>query len=342
MQSGSWKYCLKKNSQSESLATAQGHNTMDLSIILLLIATLVTTLIGLAIIYVGFRYFGGNETQQRIQSFVVDPYETQQERNLITLESRGITGNLFQRTVISWLGSIIDFLGRFTPQQTVQETQRRLTIAGNPFNLRVTQFYGFQVLFMIVGALIALSIFQSKPSPLFLLLSLLLLVTFIIGPGTWLKAMMRQRQEDIRRSLPDALDMLSVCVSAGLSFDQALLRVGQTFKTSIGIEFARVVSEIEVGVSRRQALRNLQARVDITELSSFVAVILQAETLGMSIASVLQSQAGQMRIYRQHLAKEVAQLLPAKMMVPLVLFIFPALWAVILGPTLPNLMDLLR
>lgn len=315
---------------------------MDIRSLLLLLATALTALIGLAVVYIGFRYFNGNDTQQRIQSFVVDPYETLQERNLITLESRGITGNLFQRTVISWLNSIVDFLGRFTPQQTVQETQRRLTIAGNPFNLRVTQFYGIQVLFVIVGTLIALAVFQSNPTPMLLLLSLLLLVTFIIGPGTWLKAMMRQRQEDIRRSLPDALDMLSVCVSAGLSFDQALLRVGQTFKTSIGVEFARVISEIEVGVSRRQALRNLQTRVDITELSSFVAVILQAETLGMSIANVLQSQAGQMRIYRQYMAKEIAQLLPAKMMVPLVLFIFPALWAVILGPTLPNLMDLLK
>ena len=315
---------------------------MNFNVILLLLATIATTLIGLTVIYVGFRFFGGDETQQRIQSFVVDPYETLQEQNLVTLESRGFTGNLFQRTVVSWLNSIVTFLGRFTPQQTIQETQRRLTIAGNPFNLRVPQFYGFQVLFMIVGAMIALVIFQSNPTPVFLLLSLLLLVAFIIGPGAWLRTMMRRRQEDIRRSLPDALDMLSVCVSAGLSFDQALLRVGQTFKTPIGLEFARVVSEIEVGVSRRQALRNLQARVDITELSSFVAVILQAETLGMSIAAVLQSQAGQMRIYRQYLAKEIAQLLPAKMMIPLVLFIFPALWAVILGPTIPNLMEILK
>jgi tight adherence protein C len=240
------------------------------------------------------------------------------------------------------MNSIISFLGRFTPQQTVLETQRRLTIAGNPFNLRVTQYYGFRVLFMIIGALISLAVFQADPSLLYLLLSLMLLVSFLGAPGLWLNAMMRQRQEEIRKSLPDALDMLSVCVSAGLSFDQALLRVGQSFKTPIGIEFARVVSEIEVGVSRREALRNLQARVDITELSSFVAVILQAETLGMSIADVLHSQAGQMRIYRQYMAKEIAQLLPAKMMVPLVVFIFPALWAVILGPTIPKLMEILR
>ena len=315
---------------------------MNLSAILLLLAIIITTLIGLAVVFVGLRYFGGNETKERIQSFVVEPYEASHSQDLVTLESRGFTGNLFQRTIVSWMNSIISFLGRFTPQQTVLETQRRLTIAGNPFNLRVTQYYGFRVLFMIVGALISLAVFQADPSLLYLLLSLLLLVTFLGAPGLWLNAMMRQRQDEIRKSLPDALDMLSVCVSAGLSFDQALLRVGQSFKTPIGIEFARVVSEIEVGVSRREALRNLQARVDITELSSFVAVILQAETLGMSIADVLHSQAGQMRIYRQYMAKEIAQLLPAKMMVPLVVFIFPALWAVILGPTIPKLMEILR
>lgn len=315
---------------------------MSLGTILFLIALTITTLIGLFAIYFGFRYFSGNQTEQRIQSFVIEPHETLQGQNLASLESRGITGNLFQRTVLSWLNSILTFLGRFTPQQTMQETQRRLAIAGNPFNLRVNQFYGLQVLLMIIGALMALIIYQARPSSLMLLLALMLLVTFIAGPGIWLRSTMKQRQESIRKSLPDALDMLSVCVSAGLSFDQALMRVGQTFKTPIGGEFARVVSEIEVGVSRRQAMRNLQARVGITELSSFVAVILQAEALGMSIATVLQSQATQMRIYRQYLAKEIAQLLPAKMMVPLVLFIFPALWAVILGPTIPNLMDLLR
>jgi tight adherence protein C len=154
--------------------------------------------------------------------------------------------------------------------------------------------------------------------------------------------MMRKRQQTIRHGLPDTLDMLSVCVAAGLGFDQAMMRVGQTFRTPMGMEFARVVSEIEVGISRRQALRNLQERVDISELSSFVAVILQSETMGMSIADVLHSQAEQVRIFRQYRAKEIAQQLPAKMMFPLALFIFPALLAVILGPTLARFVDILQ
>jgi tight adherence protein C len=197
------------------------------------------------------------------------------------------------------------------------------------------------VLSFIIGVLSSTIFYRVNPSPTFLLMALLILLIFLTAPAAWLSAMMRRRQDMIRQGLPDALDMLSVCVAAGLSFDQALLRVGQTFKTPIGMEFSRVVSEIEIGVSRKQALRNLQARVDVSELSSFVAIILQSEALGMSIANVLHSQAEQMRIFRQYRAKEIAQKLPAKMMVPLALFIFPALWAVILGPTLPQLLKIL-
>jgi tight adherence protein C len=174
-----------------------------------------------------------------------------------------------------------------------------------------------------------------------LLLGLLLLAVCLGAPGLWLSSRMKQRQDTIRRGLPDALDMLSVITAAGLSFDQAMLRLGQTFRTPVGMEFVRVVSEMEIGISRRQALRNLQARVDITELSSFVSVILQSETLGMSIADVLHSQAEQMRVYRQFRAKEIASQLPAKMMLPLVAFIFPALFGVLLGPFLPVLMQIL-
>lgn len=314
---------------------------MTLNIIGVLLAS-VFVLFGLVIAVVGLKFFDTSETQNRIQTFVLEGRDTSRSRSLADLNKREISGSLFQRTILSWLNVVISYLSRFTPDQSVEETQRRLAIAGFPFNLRAPQYFGFRVLFFIVGALIAFIVIQINFSLQYLLFALLILLFFLIAPEAWLSAMMRERQEMIRRGLPDALDMLSVCVSAGLGFDQALLRVGQTYKTPIGIELARVVSEIEVGISRKQALRNLQARVDITELSSFIALILQSEALGMSIADVLASQAEQMRIYRQYRAKEIAQKLPAKMMLPLALFIFPALWAVILGPMLPAFAGLLK
>jgi tight adherence protein C len=314
---------------------------MDNTAIVFLI-TLVVILIGLVLIASGFRYFDTSVEQRRIKAFVLERQDALHPGDLTDPEKREFSETLLQRTVISWLNSIITFLGRYTPSQTILETNRRLAIAGNPYNFRAPQYYGARILLFLVGMLLSLTLYQASPSPKNLMFALTILLFFLIVPSAWLSAMMRSRQDMIRKELPDALDMLSVITAAGLSFDQAMLRLGQTFKTPIGMEFARVVSEMEVGVSRRQALRNMKERVDISELSSFVSIVLQSETLGMSIAEVLHSQAEQMRVYRQFRAKEIAQQLPAKMMVPLVIFIFPALFAVILGPFIPVLMEILK
>ncbi len=302
----------------------------------------VFVMIGLAVVAIGLRYFDSSETRSRIETFIVEENRAASQLSLADLENQNFSESFFQRTIVSWLNSVISFLGSYTPQKSLEETNRRLVIAGSPFNLRAPQYYGFRLLFLIIGLALGLTIYLSNRTNQSMLISLVLLLLFLVLPGLWLSTKMRQRQETIRHGLPDTLDMLSVCVAAGLSFDQAMMRVGQTFKTAMGMEFARVVAEIEVGVSRKQALRNLQARVDISELSSFVAVILQSETMGMSIADVLHSQAEQVRIFRQYRAKEIAQRLPAKMMFPLALFIFPALLAVILGPTLARFVDILK
>lgn len=300
-----------------------------------------SVLLGLAVSALGVKYLDNRHEQQRIQDFVV------QRSGMAAggpggLENREFSETLLQRTLWAWLNALIAFFSRFAPPNAVQETNRRLIIAGNPFNIRAPQYYGLRVLLLIVGMVVAATIYPIRPSPLYALLALMVLFVFLAAPSVWLGAMMRRRQGMIRQGLPDALDMLSVITAAGLSFDQAMLRLGQTFKTAVGMEFARVVAEIEVGVSRKQALRNMQERADIPELSSFVAIILQSEALGMSIADVLHSQAAQMRLYRQFRAKEIAQQLPAKMMVPLALFVFPALIAVILGPFFPVLLNILQ
>lgn len=315
---------------------------MDLNLSTLAIMIIIV-LIGILMVAIGLKFFDNSEIRKRINTFIVEPQTSNLPGNLSDLQNENFSDGLLQRTVINWINRAITYLGRFTPGQSVQETNRQLVIAGNPGNIRAQQFYGVRFLFFVSGFGLAFLIFQQEPiGDLSWLVALLVLFVFAILPNSWLKMKMRQRQDAVRRSLPDALDMLSVCTAAGLSFDQSMLRVGQMFKTPIGNEFARVVSEIEVGIARQQALRNLQARVDISELSSFVAVILQSEILGMSISDVLRAQAEQMRIYRQYRAKEAAQQLPAKMMVPLVFFIFPALLAVLLGPTIPAIMQVLR
>jgi tight adherence protein C len=146
----------------------------------------------------------------------------------------------------------------------------------------------------------------------------------------------------IRRGLPDALDMLSVCAIAGLGFDQSMRRVSEHWDTPISNEFGRVVAEMEMGVSRREALRSMAERLNVSELSSFVSVIIQSEQLGMSIADTLHAQAEQMRIERRFRAQEIARTIPIKMLIPLAFLIFPALMAIIIGPAVPALIELFQ
>jgi tight adherence protein C len=131
-----------------------------------------------------------------------------------------------------------------------------------------------------------------------------------------------------------------VCADAGLGFDQALQRVSERWRTPLGLEFARVVSEMQMGVGRQQALRNVAHRLDVNELSSFVAIIIQSDKMGMSITDTLRSQAEQMRIERRHRAQEEARKAPLKMLFPMLFLIMPSLLAVVIGPTIPGFISL--
>jgi tight adherence protein C len=174
------------------------------------------------------------------------------------------------------------------------------------------------------------------------LLAALAIYIGVLGPTIWLKRRVRHRQERIRKDLPDALDMLSVCAQAGLGFDQAVQRVSSVWQSSFSTELARLVSEMEMGVPRRQALRNMADRLDVPELSSFVSVIIQSDQLGMSISDTLQAQAKQMRIERRFRAQEAARKVPLKMLFPMILLIFPAMLAVVCGPSIPLILELFQ
>jgi tight adherence protein C len=247
--------------------------------------------------------------------------------------------SFLRRTIAPLLNTFLARLGRFTPAQSLEKTNHDLALAGVPF-LKAPQYYGIRMLMMIVGVVLGFLYYSRNPNMDSLMVSSAIVIIMFIVPVLWLRMRVAQKKEAIEKSIPDALDMLAVSTAAGLGFDQSMMKVSQFYKSAAADEFARVVSEIEVGVSRQDALRNFSNRVNISEISSFVAVIIQSEVLGMSIADVLQAQAEQMRIQRQYRAKEVAQRLPVKMMIPLALLIFPALLAVLLGPTIPSLLEI--
>ncbi|MFQ6001963.1 MAG: type II secretion system F family protein, partial [Anaerolineae bacterium] len=144
---------------------------------------------------------------------------------------------------------------------------------------------------------------------------------------------------EILKALPDALDLLTITVEAGLGFDGAMNKVTEKWDNELSWAFARFIAETRMGKGRRAALRDMADRAEVPELTSFIAAVIQADQLGVSIARVLRIQSEQMRIRRRQRAEELAQQAPIKMMIPLTFLIFPAILVVLLGPALPKLRD---
>ena len=283
-----------------------------------------------------------NKISTRLDQFVTAEVQLESIPTATQIIPREISGSLFRRTIISWFNKFLHFIGRFTPEKMAIDMEHKLTIAGNPANLHAGKFFAIRFLVFLAGIILAFLVNRdfkniNRNSVLF---GILIIGICLALPVVWLNGRVRSRQDDIQRGLPDALDMLSVCASAGLGFDQSLQKISSYWDTELGLEFKRVTQEMELGVSRAIALKNMRNRLDVSDLSQFISIIIQAEKIGMSYAVVLHSQALQLRVQRQVRAREIANKLPAKMLIPVVLFIFPALIAVILGPSIPIIMDM--
>lgn len=164
------------------------------------------------------------------------------------------------------------------------------------------------------------------------------LVGFFI-PQYQLSKKVTKRQKNIRRAMPDALDLLTICVEAGLGFDSALAKVTEKWDTDLSKAFQRVIQEIQLGKLRREALRDMAESIGITEMTSFVAAVIQSEQLGVSMAKVLRIQADQMRVKRRQMAEEEAHKAPIKMLIPMAFLIFPSLLIVLFVPAVLTVMQ---
>jgi tight adherence protein C len=284
----------------------------------------------------------GNGLSSRLDQFVSAKVQTPSNPISGQIIPREISGSLFSRTIVSWMEKFILLLERLTPEKMVVNMEHKLAIAGNPANIHAGQFFLIRFLVLLAGIFLAYYINQDfKNIDIYYVgAGILAIAASIFLPVAWLNGLVRSKQDQIRRELPNALDMLSVCTGAGLGFDQSLQKISIYWDTELGHELKRVTQELEMGVSRTDALKNMSNRLDVDDLSLFIAIIIQAEKIGMSYADVLHSQALQMRVLRQYWAREIANKLPAKMILPLALFIFPALIAVILGPTIPTLLNM--
>ncbi len=302
--------------------------------------SLILGIAGLTIIVLAIRWLTSSNVDKRLVQYVESPLQVMDTRKATPrMQPRNITGSLFSRIITPAIKAIGRFFGRIMPSGAIENISKKLMIAGYPMGLGAREYYGISMASTLLGVYLAFLFYRRGTTTLNILVSILLIIFFYYAPKAWLQGRVKNRQDKVRKGLPDAMDMLSVCATAGLGFDQSLQRVSEYWDTPIGREFGRVISEMEMGLTRRDALRNLSDRLEIREIASFVALILQTEQLGMSISDTLHAQADQMRIERRYRAQEQAQRAPIKMLIPMALLIFPALIAVILGPAIPTLMQ---
>ena len=233
------------------------------------------------------------------------------------------------RVVVPVFGVASRLAGRLTPAGFTGALQKKLDIAGNPASLSVERVLSLKGFGLVLGAMTGVAVTSGVYS--------LVLAGALAAAGFYVPDMLvhnagLKRQEQISRTLPDAMDLLTISVEAGLGFDSALSHVARNTDGPLAGEFMRVRQEMQIGKPRGDAFRALAERTSCPELRAFVSALVQADAFGIPIANVLRSQSGELRLKRRQKAEEKAQKVPVKIMVPLVLFIFPVIFIVILGP----------
>jgi tight adherence protein C len=259
-----------------------------------------------------------------------------QAKNLEELE---LQQPFIERTLRPLAARMSNSVSRIASNSFQETTAKRLALAGNPGNLRVADWLGVKAVSAVVGALVFVLLFivlgfMSLPFPLNIGMVVVGLLLGYTLPEFWLGGRVRKRQHAILLQIPDALDLLTISVRAGLGFDAALGKVVEKLHGPLTDEFRRALAEVRVGKARREALRDIVPRTEVGPLTNFIGAIIQAEQLGVSISKVLQVQSEQLRIERRQRAEEQAAKAPIKMLFPLVGCIFPSLFIVILGPAI--------
>ncbi|MCS6842353.1 MAG: type II secretion system F family protein [Roseiflexus sp.] len=287
--------------------------------------------LGLALIMIGVR--------RSSQPDVISDRLSQFTERTMTLEEIELQQPFTQRVLVPLITSILAKLGQYGPKQSAERLRISLAQAGNPGNLTPLQFSGIRlalavILFIVVGAVTFL---QGMETAQALMYTAIGAAMGYLLPGIWLGQQIKKRKKAIVKALPDALDLLCICVEAGLSFDQAMQRLTEKWDDPLSKEFKRVLNDTRLGRPRREAMKDMIDRCGVDDVQTFIGAVIQAEQLGVSIGRILRIQSDQMRIRRRQRAEEEAHKAPIKMLFPMVFLIFPALFIVILGPAVPRI-----
>jgi tight adherence protein C len=245
-----------------------------------------------------------------------------------------------ERVIKPLLAMASQATARFLPAKNRDKLQQMLQFAGNPGNLQAHEFQALQFSLIILLALGGWAFASLMHKGLIIQLLLLMMggICSALSGKYYLTFRIRTRQEAIQRELPEVLDLLTVSVDAGLGFDSAVSRVVEKSTGVLSDELRKTLKEIQMGKSRRQALKDLGERTGVEDLLTFIGSMIQADQLGVSISKVIRTQAQQIRQKKRQRVEEKAMKAPIKMLIPLVLFIFPTIFIVLLGPALINIM----
>jgi tight adherence protein C len=287
---------------------------------------------------------------RKSRNIVEDPLaarlaEYSQRGEAVSLEEIELAQPFSDRVIMPVMRRLGELSTRFTPQHVLESTRKRLEMAGNPGRMDASTFLilHFVAAVFLGGLIFVISLFSKTFTlPIKVLLILIFTVLGYFLPDLLIRSKINSRQKQVRKAMPDSLDLLTICVEAGLGFDAAMSKVHEKWDNELSLAFGRVIREIQLGKLRRDALRDMADRIGLAEMTSFVAAVVQSEMLGVSMAKVLRIQSDQMRVRRRQYAEEQAHKAPIKMIFPMGLLIFPSLMIVLLTPAFLRLAGALK
>ncbi len=309
---------------------------------LIVFLVILLIIVGAVIIFARGQASGQNAEEDPLQVRLAE--FIQRGDDVVSLEQIEMSQPFSERVLIPLVRRLGEFSARFTPQKLIQDTARQLELAGHPWPVDAPTFLAIRFILAVVLGGIAIAYVAiapaANPTDNFLYIGGAIFAGFFV-PHLMLTSRITRRQSEIRKAMPDALDLLTICVEAGLGFDAAMSRVSEKWENELSLAFARTIREVQLGKTRREALRDMADRLGIPEMSSFVAAIIQSEMLGVSMARVLRIQSDQMRVKRRQRAEEAAHKAPVKMIIPMALLIFPSIMIIILTPAALQIMGTL-
>jgi tight adherence protein C len=308
-------------------------------VVILFIVLGLIVLVAAVLVIIGIR-----NPNAQTDKLIAERLETfSQSSEQVDLEQLEMSQPFAERVVLPIARKLGEFAMRFTPQNWLSNISRKLELAGSPSKLDPSTYlmsqFGSAIGLGILMLLVSIFLMKNNSVGEKFLYCLAAVVLGFFIPQINLSSKITKRQKSIRRALPDALDLLTICVEAGLGFDAAMVKVAEKWESPLSNAFGRAIQEVQLGKLRREALRDMAYNIDISEMTSFVAVVIQSEMLGVSMAKVLRIQSDQMRVRRRQIAEEEAHKAPIKMLIPMVLLTFPSLLIILMAPAGLSIMN---